>query len=396
MNQQIASIYNIASKKEKIILGLMSGTSLDGLDLALCKFSESGFQTKHELINFETILYSNSFKDDIESVFCKEIISLEKLCWMNKYIATQHAQFINSYLQKHNIASNYVDVIASHGQTIYHSPFLKHKQVKYGNATLQIGDGDILSYLTNIITISDFRQKHIAAGGSGAPLALYADFFLWSSKQENRVLLNIGGIANFTYLPMSNFFDEIICTDTGPGNTLMNLYCKKFFKKNYDEDGLIAASATVDETFLNHLLSHAFFESNQEYSVGQEIFNESYVELAMQKNNYSLSNESVIATLNMFTAKSIEYKMNKFLPNSNYTIYVSGGGAKNKTLINNLQKLIPNISIKNSDAIGIDSNAKEAILMAFLANETLSNNYQNKNSTTNRPLISLGKISFPI
>ena len=175
MNKNLHKLYNIASKESRMIIGLMSGTSLDGLDVALCRFSGNGSETRIELIDFDTIPYNNHFKDEIRSVFSKRSVDLEKVCLLNGWVAQQHAAMVLQCLQKWNINPESVDLLASHGQTIYHAPKLLHQQDNFGNATLQIGDGDQLAVSTGIITISDFRQKHIAAGGEGAPLAVYGD-----------------------------------------------------------------------------------------------------------------------------------------------------------------------------------------------------------------------------
>ena len=171
MNKNIQQLYTIALKEERTIIGLMSGTSLDGLDIALCKFNGSGLSTKIILTHFETIPYNNQFKEAVKSIFSKRQVDLEKVCLLNEWIAEQHAAMINNFLSQNNIANNTIDLIASHGQSIYHAPKFLHQQSIYGNGTLQIGDGDNLAVKTDIITVSDFRQKHIAAGGEGAPLA---------------------------------------------------------------------------------------------------------------------------------------------------------------------------------------------------------------------------------
>ena len=165
MNANLEKIFAIAQKPVRKIIGLMSGTSLDGLDVALCIFTGSGLQTKIELQQFETIPFDEDFKNEIKSVFSKKNIDLQKLCLLNPWIALHHAEIINACLKKWNIKNGEVDLIASHGQTIYHAPKSLHQQQKFGNATIQIGDGDHLAVATGIITISDFRQKHIAAGG---------------------------------------------------------------------------------------------------------------------------------------------------------------------------------------------------------------------------------------
>ncbi len=229
MNKNIANLYHIASKPNRIIIGLMSGTSVDGLDIALCVFSGTGIDSHIELKKFETISYNKDFKEEISSVFSKKMVDLERLCLLNAWVAVQHGEMILSCLKKWNTNPREVDIVASHGQTIFHAPKSLHGNSKFGNATLQIGDGDHLACKTGIITISDFRQKHIAAGGEGAPLAAYGDFLIFSKKDENRIMLNIGGIANFTFLPGNINADEVFCTDTGPGNTLMDA----FVQQNY-------------------------------------------------------------------------------------------------------------------------------------------------------------------
>lgn len=397
MNPNIHQLYNIANKPERIILGLMSGTSLDGLDMALCKVSGNGLNTTIELLHITTYEYSQDIKKEIQAVFCKEEISLQKLCFLNAYLGTCHSQIINQNLQQWNVKNETVDAIASHGQTIYHLPQTQYQQGLY-NSTLQIGDADHIAFNTNIITISDFRQKHIAAGGQGAPLAIYGDYFLMSSKDENRVLLNIGGIANFTFLPANGNVDEIICTDTGAGNTLMDVYMQQqFSSKFYDKDAAIALQGKVNNDLLQALLQHDFFNQQFPKSTGQEVFNLQYINDALlASNTLKIGVSDIMATLNYFTASTIAAAINKTITQKDYAIYVSGGGTNNPLLMQNLQQLLPNHKVQSTAALGINPNAKEAILFAVLANETLCGDaalYQQNN--TNILPITMGKISFP-
>jgi anhydro-N-acetylmuramic acid kinase len=396
-NKNIQHLYNISNKNERVILGLMSGTSLDGLDLALCKISGSSTNTVFELLHFETVAYNNDFKQELQSIFCKEQVSLEKVCLMNNYVAQIHSKIINVTLQKWNVQNREVDVIASHGQTIYHSPKNKHQQQKFGNATLQIGDGDTIAYNTQIITVSDFRQKHIVAGGSGAPLAIYGDYFLFSKQNENRILLNIGGIANFTYLPSSKNFNDVFCTDVGPGNTLMDNYIQQNFEGQYfDKDGVIAQQGNVSDELLAELLQQHFFSLAYPKSTGQELFNMDFINQALQSSYQTIINKyDVVATLNMFTAKCIANAIYQTITEKDFTIYTSGGGLHNKTLMQNLQQLLPNNVIQSTENLGINPNAKEAILFAILANETLCGNHNFYNSTSGvHPKVTMGKVSF--
>src|SRR6187549_1155388 len=199
MNPNIEKLYKIASKPERLIIGLMSGTSFDGLDVALCKIKGSGPETHVELVQFETSSYKNDFKEELKTIFSRRDADLEKVCLLNEWVAIQHAKIINDCLQKWGYSKNDIDLIASHGQTIYHAPKFLHGKEKFPNATLQIGDGDHIAVNTGIITISDFRQKHIAAGGEGAPLAVYADYLMYAESTSDVAALNIGGISNFTF-----------------------------------------------------------------------------------------------------------------------------------------------------------------------------------------------------
>jgi anhydro-N-acetylmuramic acid kinase len=219
MNKNILHLFKIAQKDNRLIIGLMSGTSLDGLDIALCNLTGGGLQTEMKLIQFETMPYDEDFKQEIKTIFSKKNVELQKLTLLNAWVGLQHGKMVNNFLQKWNIKIEDVDIIASHGQTVYHAPKTLHGLSKFGNATLQIGDGDHIAVTTGIITISDFRQKNIAVGAEGAPLAVYGDFILFSKAGEDRILLNIGGIANFTFLPGDKNPSNILCTDVGPGNT---------------------------------------------------------------------------------------------------------------------------------------------------------------------------------
>lgn len=395
MNSNIQKLYAIASKQKRLIIGLMSGTSLDGLDIALCSVEGSGDNTKLDLLQFETIPYSDDFKLEVKTVFSKKEVNLEKLTLLNPWIALQHAAMINTCLQKWNINKEEVDLIASHGQTVYHAPASLHQLQKFGNATLQIGDGDHLAVATGIITISDFRQKNITAGGEGAPLAVYGDYLLFSKKGEGRILLNIGGIANFTYLP-GTADQNILCTDVGPGNTLMDACMQDYFPgKFYDEDAVVAKSGSVNERLLGTLTDNEFFRLPFPKTTGPEFFNLQYLYRAKEKSNTSsLSIEDAMATLNKFSAVMIASAINSCL-NTNQTakLLVSGGGVHNPLLMQHLRDLLPNCNFSSTADLGINPDAKEAILFALLANECVSGNV----ATFGDGIVpvTMGKISFP-
>ncbi|MBS1626440.1 MAG: anhydro-N-acetylmuramic acid kinase [Bacteroidetes bacterium] len=395
MNKNIQQLYNIGLKEERTIIGLMSGTSLDGLDIALCKFRNSGSSTKIILTHFETVPYNNQFKQSVKSIFSKRQVDLEKVCLLNEWIAEQHATIIHNFLSKNNIATNAIDLIASHGQSIYHAPKFLHQHNMYGNGTLQIGDGDHLAVKTGIITISDFRQKHIAAGGEGAPLAMYGDYLLFSKPGENRIMLNIGGIANFTFLSEDLDADKIMSTDTGPGNTLMDAYVQQNFEgKFFDENSLIAQQGSINEPFLNALIANDFFEKPLPKTTGPELFNLEYVAAAKASAGITaISHADVMATLNIFTAITITNAIKKIINNKHFVLYTSGGGKHNTLLMQHIKQQLNNCIIKDMNEFGINPDAKEAILFATLANEAVCGGTTNYGK--NIPSVSMGKISFP-
>jgi anhydro-N-acetylmuramic acid kinase len=396
VNPNIASLYQIANKPERLIIGLMSGTSLDGLDIALCKCIGSGLNTQLSILAFETLPYANDFKADVKTIFSKKIIDLEKLCLLNEYIGVLHGQLINNCIAKWGYENSQIDAIASHGQTIYHAPKSLHGLANYGNGTLQIGDGDHLAVTTGIITLSDFRQKHIAEGGEGAPLALYGDYLLFSKAGEDRMMLNIGGISNATFLPGNLNADNIISTDIGPGNTMMDAYIQAHFEGNYfDADAAIAKRGGVNKPLLQALENHPFFTSSFPKTTGPELFNLHYLYAAMQQAKITnLSHEDIMATLNCFTANAIVAAIQQLTaPDQSISVFVSGGGMHNPLLLQNIQTQLPQIIIHTTEAIGINPDAKEAVVFALLANESLcgGNTFYGKNT----PSLSLGKISFP-
>ncbi len=392
-NKNIRRLFAIAEKEERLCVGLMSGTSLDGLDIALCRFKGSGQSTTFKLVNFTTIPYPEEFRNAIRRVFAQRQADMEEVCLLNAHIGRYHAALILDALKQWNIAPASVDFIASHGQTIYHAPVAQHKRSGYPNATLQIGDGDHIAMLTGILTISDFRQKHIAAGGEGAPLALYGDVLLGSKAGENRVLLNMGGIANLTWLPGQLENNAILCTDIGPGNTLIDAACKHYYNIPYDEDGRIAFSGTVNTQLLTALLDHPFFDAPLPKTTGPEVFNLDYVNAAQQKSDtVEILPTDLIATLAAFTAEAIARFIKKHVNTIKLKLYASGGGASNPFIMQTLAKLLPEISINSTDALGIPADAKEAILFALLGNEAIVGEPLH---IGNNPAVLMGKFSFP-
>jgi anhydro-N-acetylmuramic acid kinase len=401
MNANLKLLYKIAQKPSRTIIGLMSGTSLDGLDVALCEISGSGENTTVQLTQFDTVDYSEEIKSEIRSVFAKQTIDFQKLVLLNEWIGVLHANIILDCLKRWSIPTDQVDLIASHGQTVFHAPKILHQQEKFPNATLQIGDGDHIAVRTGIITLSDFRQKHLAAGGEGAPLAVYGDYFLFTKKGANRIMLNMGGIANFTYLPSSSNPEEVFVTDTGTGNTLIDAFTRLSFpEKSYDKDAEIAKQGTVNPALLKALKENEFFHAPFPKTTGPELFNIEYVRKAqIQSNTENSTIEDLLATLTRFSAETIASAIHSTIKNTSYsiesfTIYMSGGGAHNPLLVSWLKELLP-CEFSNTAELGISGDAKEAILFAVLANETVSGGTSDFGTRKGIPSVAMGKISFP-
>ncbi len=433
MNQNIRRLFDIAQKPERQIIGLMSGTSLDGLDIALCSIKGSGRATKLTLRYFTTMPFSEDFRVKIRRVFAKQTIDFQQLVLLNPVVATHHAELILAALKSWKINPSEIDLIASHGQTVFHAPRILHGLADWPNATLQIGDGDHIAVKTGITTLSDFRQKHIAAGGEGAPLALYGDHLLFSKADENRVLVNIGGIANFTWLPsdggrrtadggrrtadggrrtadggrrtadggrLATSADRVFATDSGPGNTLLDHCAQRFFQKNFDENGEIAAPGKINEPFLNALLADPYFEKPVPKTTGPELFGPAYLEKAQKASGTeNISPADLMATLTFFSAKTLAEAIKKAAANDqiltkDLTIYLSGGGAHNPVLKKHLAAQLPDSQFFMFNKLGFDGDAKEAILFAVLANEAVAGAPMTAFGLTGQPGVSMGKVSF--
>lgn len=407
MHQHIEKLYQSATKRQRKIIGLMSGTSLDGLDIALCSISGEGLNTQVAVERFTTVNYQEDYRSRVRAVFSKREVDLQTVTLLNPWIGIEHGRMINQCLADWQLTAADIDVIASHGQTVFHCPLRQHSDARWGNATLQLGDGDHLAVTTGITTISDFRQKHIAAGGEGAPLAVYGDYLLFSSAEENRIMLNIGGIANLTWLPKSRDAEAVFSTDIGPGNTMMDAYIQQHVPGQLFDDGArLALQGQVSAKLLAVLKQDPFFALGFPKTTGPEVFNLSYLAKAQQASGtIDLNPADVMATLNRFTAEMIISAIEQsIMTQSNATqsrvvpncvIYASGGGIHNPLLMQQLRSALPQYRITTTAELAINPDAKEAVLFAILANECLVGGKQQfSNTREGIPGVTMGKISF--
>jgi anhydro-N-acetylmuramic acid kinase len=396
MNVQISNLARIAAAPSRIIVGLMSGTSLDGLDIALCEFTGAGLDTQVKVLYFVTMPYTESFKEELKSVSFKTQVSLQKVTLLNAIIGIHSAELIVKALKEWGYPVTAVDLIASHGQTIFHAPISLHQQEAFPNATLQIGDGDHIAVGTGVITLSDFRQKHIAAGGEGAPLAVYGDYLLFSSPDENRILLNIGGISNFTYLPAGRNPDQVFSTDIGPGNTLMDQFVQLNYPgKYYDKDAELAKAGKPNPALVKALLDNPFFAQPFPRTTGPELFNLAYLlEAQVVSGQQSIPKEDILASLCEFTAYSIVTAIKQSISAQSFHVYLSGGGMHNPLLVQKISEGL-GFQLKNTNELGIDPDAKEAVLFALLANECVAGGQTDFGQRRGIPGVTMGKISLP-
>ena len=400
MNRSLFTLLESGKKKKRSVIGLMSGTSLDGLDIARCQITGWGESTSVHCSEFTTIPYSDSEKKLLKRVSSVENVSLKEVCYIHTWLGRLHAKMILNALDGWNISSKTVDFIASHGQTIYHLPArdLKENDWTPVNSTLQIGDADQIATLTGIATLSDFRQKHTAVGGEGAPMAGFVDEMLFTDKMESRILLNIGGIGNFTWLPAaSGNRRKRFITDTGPGNTLIDKLTQIYFSKPFDRDAKIAGKGEVLENLLIQCMDDPWFEEKGEKTTGPEYFSLEWLKHSINRSGIteeSLEPESLIRTMTELTARTIARSVKDFVPaEERPVIYSSGGGARNPLMMRRISELLPELQVRSSDLLGINPDAKEAILFAVLANEMVAGEGFRMGADDQR--VQFGKISLP-
>ena len=388
MNEKLNRLLSITEKKERFIIGLMSGTSHDGIDAALVSIKGNGLETKVDLLYHLYSPYPVTTKKKIRKAFEGHT---QDICKLNFELGELFTKATVECIKKSKMSSEVVDIIASHGQTISHIPPQGNKK----GSTLQIGEADVIAQRTGIITVSDFRTRDMAAGGHGAPLVSHADFLLFREEGKVKAVQNIGGIANVTVV--TERAEDVIAFDTGPGNALIDVasHILSHGKKEMDKNGNWAKTGVVNQNLLDKLMSHPYLELIPPKSTGRETFGKNLVEEIIK--NSDMTPENLLATLTHFTAKSIHNAYQNFIltqyPIDN--IILSGGGSKNKYMFHLLTDYFEDIPIIPIDKLGIPSNAKEAISFAVLANETIMGNPGNLPSATGaKRQVILGKISL--
>lgn len=377
---------------DKYVVGLMSGTSLDGIDAALVKISGFGENTKAQLVEFINKKIPENIKGEIKDCFSIEKSNVELVCSLNFKLGYLFAEAVRELCIKAKFPLNKIDLIGSHGQTVFHIP----KAYKnYCTSTLQIGEPAVIAYETGATVVSNFRTMDMAAGGEGAPLVPYTEYILYRSN-KNRALQNIGGIGNVTILPANCRLDDVYAFDSGPGNMIIDEVTKRLKGVNYDAGGAFAAQGKINEALLNELMDIDYIKNPPPKTTGRELFGSQFVDALLEKWS-NLRAEDLIATVTAFTAKSIAYNYRCFVfPKLNIEeVILGGGGSYNDTLVRMIQSYLPESKVLIQEDLGYSSDAKEAVAFAVLANEAVNGNPGNVIGATGaKERVVLGNITF--
>ena len=383
----MSNLVKIISKQKRRVLGLMSGTSCDGINAALAEIAGSGPGCKVTLLGYDRFEYPEKLRKRILDLCVPATSAVDAICHMNFLLGELFAEAALKLIRKLRMKPEDVDLIGSHGQTIQHIPVGIKEGDRLVRSTMQIAEPAIIAERTGITTVADFRPRDIAAGGFGAPLVPYADYVLFADKTKGRTLQNIGGIANVTYLPPGGSPDHIIAFDSGPGNMVIDriTVLATHGRLAYDSEGVMAAEGTPDEKFLLKLLAHPYLAMKPPKTTGREDFGTLYSDkLFHEARRSGISHLDLLATVTAFTAKSMAdaYKRFVFPRGEVAEVILCGGGSYNKTLVKYFQIYLGQIPVKQMDDFGVPCDAKEALSFAILANETISGNPNNVPSAT--------------
>jgi anhydro-N-acetylmuramic acid kinase len=377
------NLKQILSKNERLVLGVMSGTSLDGIDLALARFSGNKTEVEIELLKFKSFPFSIAWREKIQQAFTG---GAEELCRINFDLGNIFADTIIEFMDSSAYSLDSLDLIGSHGQTIYHV---------HGHSSLQLGEADLIAAKCKTIVVSDFRTADIAVGGTGAPLVPYFDSVYFKDRKNGLAIQNLGGMGNVTYLP-SDRNQNILAFDTGPANAPLNelVQIMTAGRESYDQDAKISAQGVCQPDILNELLQHPYFKQSLPKSTGREQFGRDYVYNLLKKYS-SVAEVDLLRTLVSLVTHSIALSYKKYLSEVSHLL-LCGGGAHHPLLKKELSELLPDSQVKTLDEYSdIPSGAKEALAFALLAHERLNDTTTNLPSVTGaRRAVTLGKISL--
>ncbi len=380
-----------------IVAGVMSGTSADGINVAIVRIMGKQFGTRLSLIVHEEFAYPARVRKAVLAAMNAQTASVRELSRLNFLLGELYAEAVIATQRKHRVSK--LDLVGCHGQTIYHQGESSEYLGRKVRATWQTGEGSVIAARVGVPVVSDFRPADLAAGGKGAPLVPLLDYLIYRHRTRGRILQNIGGIANLTALPAGGKPQDVVSFDTGPGNMVIDALMERLYRKAMDDDGEIAASGTVLDTVVSEFMRSGFFQRKPPRTAGREEFGREFVARLLSRCGRARK-QDVIATATALTAHSITHALKTFVIKSENTFQdyiITGGGAKNLALVAMLKKqLLPfGLKWKRSEDFGIPGAAKEATAFALLAYQTWQRQPGNIASATgaSRPAI-LGKISY--
>lgn len=387
-------------RDRRLVAGLMSGTSLDGVDVALAHIEGTGREIKLEMAAFDSLPYQPDLADRLMAASVTGSSDVRQISQLNVRLAHEYAEAIVQIAGDAGIDPSGIDLIGSHGQTIHHVPNPSACAGRNVISTLQIGDPSVLANLMDVPVVGDFRVADMALGGQGAPLVPYFDYVYFSDESETRALLNLGGIANITVLPAGGGASDVIAFDTGPANMLIDSLAQTFIGEPFDRDGAHAASGKIDDDFLADLLMRdAYLSQEPPKSTGREYYDRAYVKrLTDDGFARGMSDRDIMATASAFTAVSVYQAYARFIRDRHAVdvLIVAGGGRYNDFLMTKLRDSFAPIRVVPVDDYGLRADAKEALCFAVLAHETTNGVPTSMPSVTgaSRPAI-LGKLCLP-
>lgn len=391
-------IVSCMEKPSRLVVGLMSGTSADGVDAALCRITGHGTQSEIQQLNFAFQPFSPEIRQEILRLASGKSARAADFCKMNFLLGELYVEAVESLCAQAGIRSDEIDLIGSHGQTFWHIPQKEEYLGHSFRSTFQLGECSVLAQRFGCPVIGDFRVRDVAADGLGAPLVPYSEFLIYRSETECVALQNIGGIGNITCLPPACELKDVFAFDTGPGNMVMDAVLSELTggKMTYDEGGQFAASGTVNRGLLDRLIEDPYLSCKPPKTTGREYYGPGYVEKIMayaDKNH--ISNADLMATVTAFTAETIRYSIEHYFPIKPDRLIIGGGGSMNKTLVQDIAEILPGCKVMTNEDMGYDSNAKEAVAFAVLANEALFAGCNNVPTVTGakNPVV-MGKISL--
>lgn len=388
----MSELSRLAARRTLRVAGLMSGTSADGVDVAIVDITPRGLTTRA----LGTVPYPAALRRALFRLSDAAASRVDELCHVNFALGEAFASALVRVARKRRIALRTIDLVGSHGQTVCHLPRRRRFGGRALRSTLQIGEPSVIAERTGITTVADFRPRDIAAGGEGAPLVPYADYVLFRDERKSRAIQNIGGIANVTYLAAGCDVSQVVAFDTGCGNMVIDAIARRLSrgKKHHDAGGALAARGTVHGQLLTELMRHPFLRRRPPKSTGREEFGLHFAEALWKRaRRRRISGGDLLATVTAFTARSIADAYARFLRGVIDEVILCGGGVHNRTLVRMLKEELPESDVQSSAAFGIDPDAKEAISFAILAAETIRGKAGNVPSATGarRPVV-LGKI----